>query len=170
MRNIKWNRFPIKNLLIDSLHTPIVESTYLECLYAISRWRIYPQNGIDAALALKNRPFVIVCDIGLFPTVFVSVFGAVTVWLKCEIVEARETAMQRNGYKHVRYFVSDLLYTVLQARRLQYQLTRLGQGWPRVELSTHSTELDALTTRQRGAWSGTLLMRSENECQFTWGS
>jgi len=31
MRNFKWNRFPIKNLLIDSLLTvtPIVESTHL---------------------------------------------------------------------------------------------------------------------------------------------
>jgi len=30
MRNFTWNRFPIKNLLIDSLLTPIVESTYLK--------------------------------------------------------------------------------------------------------------------------------------------
>jgi len=29
MRNFTWNRFPIKNLLIDSLLTPDVESTYL---------------------------------------------------------------------------------------------------------------------------------------------
>jgi len=29
MRNFTWNRFPFKNLLIDSLLTPIVESTYL---------------------------------------------------------------------------------------------------------------------------------------------
>jgi len=29
MRSFTWNRFPIKNLLIDSLLTPIVESTYL---------------------------------------------------------------------------------------------------------------------------------------------
>ena len=29
MRNSTWNRFPIKNLLIDSLITPIVEITYL---------------------------------------------------------------------------------------------------------------------------------------------
>jgi len=28
MRNFTRNRFPIKNLLIDSLLTPIVESTY----------------------------------------------------------------------------------------------------------------------------------------------
>jgi len=31
MRNFTWNRFPIKNLLIDSLLTPIVESKYLNC-------------------------------------------------------------------------------------------------------------------------------------------
>jgi len=29
MRNLTWNRFPIKHLLLDSLLTPIVESTYL---------------------------------------------------------------------------------------------------------------------------------------------
>ena len=29
MRNFMCNRFPIKNLVIDSLLTPIVESTYL---------------------------------------------------------------------------------------------------------------------------------------------
>jgi len=29
MRKFTWNRLPIKNLLIDSLLTPIVESTYL---------------------------------------------------------------------------------------------------------------------------------------------
>jgi len=29
MRNFTWNWFPIKNLVIDSLLTPIVESTYL---------------------------------------------------------------------------------------------------------------------------------------------
>ena len=33
MRNFTWNRFPIKNLLIDYLLTPIVESTYLHILY-----------------------------------------------------------------------------------------------------------------------------------------
>ena len=32
MRSFTWNRFPIKNLLIDSLLTPIVESTYLNSL------------------------------------------------------------------------------------------------------------------------------------------
>ena len=30
MRSFTWNQFPIKNLLIDSLLTPIVESTYLK--------------------------------------------------------------------------------------------------------------------------------------------
>ena len=29
MANFTWNRFPIKNLLIDSLLTPIVDNTYL---------------------------------------------------------------------------------------------------------------------------------------------
>jgi len=30
MRNFTWNQFPTKNLLIDSLLTPIVESTHLQ--------------------------------------------------------------------------------------------------------------------------------------------
>ena len=30
MRNFTWNRFPIKNLLVDSMLTPIVESTLFE--------------------------------------------------------------------------------------------------------------------------------------------
>jgi len=33
MRNFTWNRFPIKNLLIDSLLTPIVESTCSNRIY-----------------------------------------------------------------------------------------------------------------------------------------
>jgi len=33
MRNFTWTRFPIKNLLINSLLTPIVESTYLILWY-----------------------------------------------------------------------------------------------------------------------------------------
>jgi len=42
MRNFTWNRFPIKNLLIDSLLTPFVESTYLVWLF-ISKgvWQPY---------------------------------------------------------------------------------------------------------------------------------
>jgi len=33
MCNFTWNWFPIKNLLIDSLLTPIVESTYFRTAY-----------------------------------------------------------------------------------------------------------------------------------------
>jgi len=35
MRNFSWNRFPIKNLLIDSLLTPIVESTHASWLHSL---------------------------------------------------------------------------------------------------------------------------------------
>jgi len=45
MRNFTWNRFPIKNLLIDSLLTPIVESTYLKTIavthYAFLRANVH---------------------------------------------------------------------------------------------------------------------------------
>jgi len=40
MRNFRWSRFPIKNLLIDSLLAPIVVSTYLNrdmCKFESSR-------------------------------------------------------------------------------------------------------------------------------------
>ena len=51
MRNFMWNRFPIKNLLIDFLLTPIVESTYLKihfsftlktfvCVVTVSKWSL----------------------------------------------------------------------------------------------------------------------------------
>jgi len=37
-RNFTWNRFPIKNLLFDSLLTPIVESTYSNLTSHDSFW------------------------------------------------------------------------------------------------------------------------------------
>ena len=37
MRKFAWNRFPIKNLLIDSLLTPIVESAYLKGHQAVAK-------------------------------------------------------------------------------------------------------------------------------------
>jgi len=37
MRNFTWNRFPIKNLLIDSLLTPIVENTYPHLIESLTR-------------------------------------------------------------------------------------------------------------------------------------
>jgi len=46
MRSFTWNRFPIKNLLIDSLLTPIVESTYLNIPRAVVLkpfWRRKPR-------------------------------------------------------------------------------------------------------------------------------
>jgi len=57
MRNFKWNRFPIKNLLIDSLLTPIVESPYLNrdmCKFESSqkdesRWQL-----TDSSKAYRN--------------------------------------------------------------------------------------------------------------------
>jgi len=38
MRNFTWHRFPIKNLLIDSLLTPIVESTCFTGVSDAVRW------------------------------------------------------------------------------------------------------------------------------------
>ena len=59
MRNCTWNRFPIKNLLIDSLLTPIVESTYLQCT-SVSVWCNVEERavvcrgvGVNGTTALK---------------------------------------------------------------------------------------------------------------------
>ena len=57
MRNFTWNQFPIKNLLIDSLLTPIAESTYLNrdmCQFESpqkdeSRWQ-----STDSSKAYRN--------------------------------------------------------------------------------------------------------------------
>jgi len=38
MRNFTWNRFSVKNLLIDSLLTPIVESTYYHSEHPVVQW------------------------------------------------------------------------------------------------------------------------------------
>ena len=38
MRNFTWNRFPIKNLLIDSLLTPIVENTHQYIFCNFETW------------------------------------------------------------------------------------------------------------------------------------
>ena len=43
MRSFTWNRFPIKNLLIDSLLAPIVESTYLNIIQMYDFSRLYTQ-------------------------------------------------------------------------------------------------------------------------------
>ena len=63
MRNFTWNRFPIKNLLIDSLLTPIVESTYLNVVIVssetsvLSRYEkpILPQLPSRSCLLLQEN-------------------------------------------------------------------------------------------------------------------
>jgi len=57
MRNFTWNRFPIKNLLIDSLLTPIVESTYLNrdmCKFESSQKDESRWQSIDSSKAYRN--------------------------------------------------------------------------------------------------------------------
>jgi len=44
MRNFSWNRFPIKKLLIDSLLTLIVESTYLKLQQMFELRCIFNEN------------------------------------------------------------------------------------------------------------------------------
>ena len=57
MRNFTWNRFPIKNLLIDSLLTPIVESTYLNtdmCKFESSQKDESRWQSTDSSKAYRN--------------------------------------------------------------------------------------------------------------------
>ena len=68
MRNFTWNRFPIKNLLIDSLLTPIVESTYwliachkkVQSSFAAWRDSISSQPAPQKTVIL---PFVLVSEV-----------------------------------------------------------------------------------------------------------
>ena len=57
MRNFTWNRFPIKNLLIDSLLTPIVESTYVNrdmCKFESSQKDESRWQSTDSSKAYRN--------------------------------------------------------------------------------------------------------------------
>ena len=65
MRNFTWNRFPIKNLLIDSLLTPIVESTYFHrdmCKFESSQKDESRWQSTDSSKAYRNTSaFKCVC-------------------------------------------------------------------------------------------------------------
>ena len=57
MRNFTWTRFPIKNLLIDSLLTPIVESTYLNrdmCKFESTQKDESSWQSTDSSKAYRN--------------------------------------------------------------------------------------------------------------------
>ena len=57
MRNCTWNRFPIKNLLIDSLLTSIMESTYLNrdiCKFESSQKDESKWQSTDSSKAYRN--------------------------------------------------------------------------------------------------------------------
>jgi len=57
MRNFTWNRFPIKNLLIDSLLTPIVKSTYLNrdmCKFESSQKDESRWQSTDSSKTYRN--------------------------------------------------------------------------------------------------------------------
>ena len=57
MRNFTWNRFRIKNLLIDSLLTPIVESTYLNrdmCKFESSKKDESRWQSTDSSKAYRS--------------------------------------------------------------------------------------------------------------------
>ena len=57
MRNFTWNRFPIENLLIESLLTPIVQSTYLNrdmCEFESSQKDESRWHSTDSSKAYRN--------------------------------------------------------------------------------------------------------------------
>jgi len=64
MRNFTWNRFPIKNLLIDSLLTPIVESAYLNrdmCKFESSQKDESRWQSTDSSKAYRKTVLLSVC-------------------------------------------------------------------------------------------------------------
>jgi len=58
MRNFMWNRFPIKNLLIDSLLTPIVETTYLNSVKGVLSTLFKIKTCCWALVILSQRAVV----------------------------------------------------------------------------------------------------------------
>jgi len=57
MRNFTWNRLPIKNVLIDSLLTPIVESTHLNidmCMFESSQKDKSRAQSADSSRAYRK--------------------------------------------------------------------------------------------------------------------
>jgi len=57
MRNFTWNRFPVENLQIDFLLTPIVESTYLikdMCKFESSQKDTSRWQSTDSSKAYRN--------------------------------------------------------------------------------------------------------------------
>jgi len=68
MRNYTWNRFPIKNLLIDSLLTPIVESNYLNrdmCKFESSKKDESRWQSTDSSKAYRYTSafkYLITCE------------------------------------------------------------------------------------------------------------
>ena len=68
MPNFTWNRFPIKNLLIDSLLTPIVESTYLNISNALWLW----SDGLPDSLFKSRSAPLYMSSAPIIPTLFES--------------------------------------------------------------------------------------------------
>ena len=88
MRNFTWNRFPIKNLLIDSLLTPIVESTYLNrdmCKFELSQKDESRWQSTDSSKACRNTSaFKCLCNVLYVPK------------LKCNLFSVRAAACEGN--------------------------------------------------------------------------
>ena len=85
MRNFTWHRFPIKNLLIDSLLIPIVESTCLNrdmCKFESSQKDESRWQSTDSSKAYRNTSafkcpltFVTFCPVfGLRPNLSTGMF------------------------------------------------------------------------------------------------
>ena len=70
MHNFTWNRFPVKNLLIESLLTPIVESTYLNrdmCKFESSQKGESRWQSTDSSKAYRNTSALKCCFFVICP-------------------------------------------------------------------------------------------------------
>ena len=90
MRSFTWNRFPIKNLLIDSLLSPIVESTYLNrdmCKFESSQKGESRWQSTDSSKAFRNT----------------IAFKFASSYAYSQIYWSR-TKLQKLSYCHIGYF------------------------------------------------------------------
>ena len=73
MRNFTWNRFPIKNLLIDSLLTPIVESTYFEICASLNHRKETKADG-SRLIPRKHTETLVLLSVVSFNVTFLPLW------------------------------------------------------------------------------------------------
>ena len=115
MHNFTWNRFPIKNLLIDSLLTPIVESTYLSATYV--------QLCFLSILMILHRWLVG----AVFPSFLYECFSGAVLWHSSKfffgfIMEIPSDENVAQFQADVQRTLSSMSFILLNIRKCKYEL------------------------------------------------